>query len=175
MPTDPYVPTDPDARPRQQQNLPPGVAVPPAAGWRADRPGDGAADAGSLLGTPGPNVGYAYSLARRAAERFWLGLHESADDVVPVVAELAGRRAAAFGRGPTMTDVEHAAAILGYDRAADPEWARSRARLVHEAGHLYVRRRALVDAVPDALLLAPGAPSAGEIEALRAGLAPTGH
>ncbi len=26
MPTDPYVPADPDARPRQQQNLPPGLA-----------------------------------------------------------------------------------------------------------------------------------------------------
>ena len=175
MPTDPFVPTDPDARPRQQQNLPPGVTVPPAAGWRADRPGDGTAGTGALLGTPGPNVGYAYSLARRAAERFRLALHESAEDVVPVVAELAGRRAAAFGRGPTMTDVEHAAAILGYDRAADPEWARARARLVHEAGHLYVRRRALVDAVPDALLFAVGAPSAGDVAACRTALTASGH
>ena len=38
MPTDPYVPADPDARPRQQQNLPPGVALPPAPQWSADRP-----------------------------------------------------------------------------------------------------------------------------------------
>ena len=175
MPTDPYVPADPDARPRQQQNLPPGVSVPPATGWRSGRPGDGAAVPGALPGTPGPNVGYAYSLARRAAERFRLALHEAPDDVVPVVAELAGRRAAAFGRGPTMTDVEHAAAILGYDRAADPEWARIRARLVHEAGHLYVRRRALVDAVPDSLLLTAGPPAAGEVAACRAALAPAAH
>ncbi|MFM8972308.1 MAG: hypothetical protein ACKOOG_06650, partial [Actinomycetota bacterium] len=54
MPTDPYIPADLAARPRQQQNLPPGVAVPPAAGWRADRPGDGAADAGSTSVMVGP-------------------------------------------------------------------------------------------------------------------------
>ena len=72
-------------------------------------------------------------------------------------------------------DVEHAAAILGYDRAADDEWGRTRARLVHEAGHLYVRRRAIVDAVPEALLRSPVAPSAGELATCRAGLATAGH
>ena len=70
MPTDPFVPSDPSARPRQQQNLPPGVALPPANDWRSDRPGDLGADQpeGALFGRPGPNVGYAYTLAQRAKE-----------------------------------------------------------------------------------------------------------
>ena len=71
MPTDPFVPPDPNARPRQQQNLPPGVALPPASDWRPDRPGDlgPGQPEGALLGRPGPNVGYAYTLAQRAKDR----------------------------------------------------------------------------------------------------------
>jgi len=70
MPTDPYVPSEIGDRPRQQQNLPPGLALPPARDWRADRPGDleaasGASvpESGALMGRPGPNIGYAYTLA----------------------------------------------------------------------------------------------------------------
>ena len=40
VPTDPFVPSELADRPRQQQNLPPGLAPPPARDWRADRPGD---------------------------------------------------------------------------------------------------------------------------------------
>ena len=69
MPTDPFVPSELADRPRHRQNLPPGLAPPPARDWRADRPGDqgGAPVEGDLLGRPGPNVGYAYTLAARAA------------------------------------------------------------------------------------------------------------
>ncbi len=75
VPTDPFVPPDPSARPRQQQNLPPGVALPPANDWRSDRPGDLGPDQpeGALFGRPGPNVGYAYTLAQRAKARLRLG------------------------------------------------------------------------------------------------------
>src|SRR5204862_2331213 len=70
MPTDPFVPSDLEDTPRQQQNLPPGLAPPPARDWRADRPGDLAGEQpdGALLGRPGPNVGYAYTLADRARD-----------------------------------------------------------------------------------------------------------
>ena len=65
-------PPDPADRPRQQQNLPPGLALPPAgrlAGRPARRPRRPGSPSGALLGRPGPNVGYAYTLAERVADR----------------------------------------------------------------------------------------------------------
>jgi hypothetical protein len=154
VPTDPYVPADPDARPRQQQNLPPGVALPPASHWRADRPGDlgPGQPEGELFGNPGPNVGYAYTLAQRAKDRLRLGPHEHDHDVVAVIAEIAGRRAASFGRAPVMPDIERAVALLGYDGSASPDFIEARTLLVQDAGHSYPRRRTLVDTVPEDLL-----------------------
>jgi hypothetical protein len=155
VPTDPYIPPDPDARPRQQQNLPPGVALPPPTQWQADRPGDiqtTEQPEGGLFGNPGPNVGYAYTLADRAKDRFRVGPHEHIDDVVAVVAETAGKRATFFGRAPVMRDIDRAARLLGYDGAASPEFVDARQRMVQDAAHEYRRRRALVDAVPDGLL-----------------------
>src|SRR5450432_2736078 len=107
MPTDPYVPSEIGDRPRQQQNLPPGVAVPPARDWRADRPGDltAAPGSGALMGRPGPNVGYAYTLAARARSRLRLSVHEHAEDVIAVLAEIGGKRAALFGRAPVIGDI----------------------------------------------------------------------
>jgi hypothetical protein len=154
MPTDPFVPSELADVPRQQQNLPPGLAPPPARYWRANRPGDvhGVPEEGSLLGTPGPNVGYAYTLAGRVRDRLRLSPFEHADDAVAVIAEIAGKRAAKFGRAPVMVDVDVAIALLGYDGLADEQFVELRSRLVHEAAHDYIRRRAMVDAVPDWLL-----------------------
>ena len=121
VPTDPFVPSDPSARPRQQQNLPPGVALPPADDWRSDRPGDLGPDQpeGALFGRPGPNVGYAYTLAQRAKDRLRLGPFEHADDAVAVIAEVAGKRAAQFGRAPVIGDIDLAIALLGYDGSGE--------------------------------------------------------
>ena len=156
MPTDPYVPADPDTRPRQQQNLPPGVALPPASDWRPDRPGDlgPGQPEGALLGSPGPNVGFAYTLAERAKDKFQLAPIEHLHDAQAVVAEITGKRAASFGRAPVMPDVDRALALLGYDGSADAAFAQQRALMVNDAGHSYPRRRALVDAVPEELLRA---------------------
>jgi hypothetical protein len=154
MPTDPFVSPDPDDKPRQQQNLPPGVAYPPAKSWTATRPGDkpvGRAH-GRLRGAPGPNIGWAYTLVNRVKDRFKLAPHEYVGDAAAVVAELAARRAASYGRAPVIRDVEFAAALLGYDTTDD--FANTRARLVHDAAHSYTRRRALVDSVPDHVLRA---------------------
>ena len=154
MPTDPFVPPDPADRPRQQQNLPPGTALPPAARWQAERPGDlgPAQPNGALFGTPGPNVGYAYTLAERVADRLQLGHHEALDDVIPVIAEIAGKRAAQFGRAPVIHDVDIAVKLLGYDGSADTQFTDIRQLIVHEAGHSYNRRREIVDTVPDQML-----------------------
>ncbi len=168
VPTDPFVAPDPSARPRQQQNLPPGVAYPPANDWRSDRPGDlgpGQPD-GALLGRPGPNVGYAYTLAQRAKDRLRLGPFEHAHDAIAVVAEVAGKRASLFGRAPVIGDIDVAISVLGFDGSASDDFVKARSALVHEAGHEYRRRRALVDAVPDALLR-ERSPQAAEIESWR--------
>jgi hypothetical protein len=167
VPTDPFVPPDPADRPRQQQNLPPGTALPPARHWHARRPGDlrGDQPRGRLFGTPGPNVGYAYTLAERSQDRLRLAAHERVDDAVPVVAEIAGKRATLFRRAPVIRDVDVAVALLGYDGSADDDFAQVRALLVHGAGHDYARRRSIVDTVPEQLLrLAPEALAEGIAE-----------
>ena len=131
--------------------------MPAAKSWRADRPGDLEAGqpTGTLLGRPGPNVGYALSLAERMRDRLSLGAHESADDALAVVGEVAMKRAAAFGRAPIMTDIDIASGLLGYKGEVDPAFVRWRARAVHGAQHEYEARRAMVDAVPDAVLRMP--------------------
>jgi hypothetical protein len=153
VPTDPYVNPDPSARPRQQQNLPPGVALPPASSWESTRPGDlgPGQPAGALFGNPGPNVGYAYTLANRVKDRFHLAPTEHLDDAIAVIAEIAGRRAARFGRAPVIGDVAFALSFFGYDGSADAEFAAERAHIVHGAAHDYPRRRAIVAGVPEAL------------------------
>ncbi len=157
MPTDPFVAPNLEDAPRQEPNLAPGVRMPAAKSWRADRPGDLEAGqpTGTLLGRPGPNVGYALTLAERMRDRLSLGAHESADDALAVVGELAMKRSAAFGRAPIMTDIDIASALLGYKGEVDPAFVQWRTRAVHGAQHEYEARRAIVDAVPDAVLRMP--------------------
>jgi hypothetical protein len=159
VPTDPFVAPDLDDKPRQQQNLPPGLGYPPAKSWRADRPGDlvaGRSGSGqpqaTLRGTPGPNVGYGYTLAERARDRIQLAAHEDRHDAISVIAEVAMKRASEFGRAPVIGDVELAMALLGYDGSADDGFTQWRARAVHDAAHHYPQRRAIIDSVPPALL-----------------------
>jgi hypothetical protein len=173
MPTDPFVPADLADQPRHKQNLPPGLAPPPARDWRADRPGDltGVQPDGALLGKPGPNVGYAYTLAARGRDELRLSASEHADDAIAVIAEIAAKRAASFGRAPVMADIDVAIALLGYDGVADDAFVDKRARLVHEASHSYIRRRALVDAVPEELLRKRMAEVAQSVDAWRSQLA----
>jgi hypothetical protein len=159
MPTDPFVPERLEEEPRQEPNLPPGVKMPAPRRWFANRPGDIPAGwpSGKLLGSPGPNIGYALTLANRVRDRFELAPHEDLDDAVAVVAEIAMRRAAIFGRAPVITDVEFGMQSMGYN-GADPDFVAWRKRAVHGAEHNYYERRALVDAIPvDILRLVPSA------------------
>ena len=157
MPTDPFVAPELEDRPRQETNLAPGVHLPAAHSWRADRPGDLVAGqpTGALLGRPGPNVGYAVTLAARLRDSLQLAPHEHLADALAVIAELAMKRAASFGRAPTLLDVETAAALLGYQGEVDDAFAAWRRDISHGADHDYNIRRALVDAVPDAVLRMP--------------------
>jgi hypothetical protein len=175
MPTDPYVPRPLDETPRQTQNFAPGVHMPPARGWEADRPGDGRGARGALSGTPGPNVGFAIALARRAQDRFRLEPDEHADDAVAVVAELAMKRAATFGRAPTRLDVDFAIELLGYAGAAPEDVRRWRPGLVRDAAHDYVVRRATVDRVSPSLLRLSPAELPDHLAAVRRDMAEGGR
>jgi hypothetical protein len=153
VPTDPYVPVPLDERPRQQQNFAAGVHMPPARGWRADRPGDGRRETrGGLEGSPGPNVGFALTLAHRAEDRLKLEPNEHGEDAVAVIAEIAMKRAATFGRAPTKVDVDVAIDLLGYGAAAPADVRDWRPARVRHAAHSYVTRRAVADAVGTAVL-----------------------
>jgi hypothetical protein len=160
VPTDPFVPERLEEEPRQEPNLPPGVKMPAARQWFADRPGDLPAGwpTGKLLGSPGPNVGYALTLANRVRDQFVLASHEHIDDAVAVVAEIAMRRAAMFGRAPVMPDIEIGMQIMGYLGSAPQDFVDWRVRAVKRAHHNYYERRSLVDAIPvDILRLVPSA------------------
>jgi hypothetical protein len=157
VPTDPFVPATLDGEPRQEPNLAPGSHMPPSRSWRADRPGDLGAlqPKGALLGSPGPNVGYALTLANRARDRLRLEPHESGEDAVAVIAALGMKRAATFGRAPTINDVDFAMELLGYLGDATDDVKAWRPDVVREAGHDYVVRRAVVDTVSASLLRLP--------------------
>lgn len=154
MPTDPFVPTSLDEEPRQATNLAPGVHMPPARPWRADRPGDVGAiqPKGALLGSPGPNVGFALTLAHRARGGMRLEPHEHLDDAVAVVAAIAMKRAATFGRAPTTVDVDFAMELLGYLGEAPEDVRTWRPDLVRAAAHEYEVQRAVADSVSAGLL-----------------------
>jgi hypothetical protein len=157
MPTDPFVAPELDDRPRQETNLAPGVHLPAATAWKADRPGDLVAGqpTGNLLGRPGPNVGYAVRLTGRLRDSVQLAPHEHLADALAVIAELAMKRSASYGRAPTMPDVEIAASLLGYQGDVDASFAEWRRDASHGADHDYGVRRSFVDAVPDAVLRMP--------------------
>ena len=169
MPTDPFVVPSPGDAPRQQQNLAPGVTLPPAQRWMADRPGDlhGGQPRGEMLGSPGPNIGYALTLVHRARNRIALAPHEHMDDASAVVGEIAMKRASSYGRAPVIADVECAMLVLGYQGGCAPDFAEWRVQEIEGAHHEYARRRVFCDAVPvDALRLAPQA-LAPRVEAVR--------
>ena len=76
MAADPFVADTLADEPRQARNLAPGVSMPPARPWVADRPGDEVSlgqPHGRLFGNPGPNIGYAAILTHRIVDRLALG------------------------------------------------------------------------------------------------------
>ncbi len=171
MPTDPYVAPELDELPRQAQNVAPGVSLPAAEPWRLGRPGDEVAvgqPRGLLLGSPGPNIGYALKLVQRVRDRLVLAPGEHVDDAAALVGELGMRRAASYGRAPVMPDLECAMTVFGYQGGCPPDFATWRAAVVEGVHHEYPRRRALCDAVPiDELRLTPTV-LAGRVEGVRA-------
>jgi hypothetical protein len=176
MGQDPFVAERLEDRPRQEQNLAPGVKMPPARAWFPDRPGDlpTGQPHGGLFGAPGPNIGYALTLAERMRDELELAAGEHVDDALALVGEMAMRRAAGFGRAPVKADLEIARTILGWSADGAP-WPDAgfvawRTNAIRDVAHEYERRRALVDAVPDAALAAGPADFSAHVPEARAAL-----
>ncbi len=178
MATDPYAPSTREDAPRQEPNLAPGVRLPPASRAAVDRPGEHepGRPTGKLFGNPGPNVGYALTLCARLRDRLTLARHEQREDATAVIAELAMRRAASFGRAPVMADIERAAEVFGYLGAAPDDFVDWRTSALAHTSHDYGKRRAAVNAVPDSAL-GTAALSPGDLQVLRDALrvAPATH
>jgi hypothetical protein len=131
------------------------MAIPPAAGWRAVRPGElePGQPEGCLLGSPGPDAGYALTLAERFHHHLQVAAPESEHDAVALGAAVAMKRAAMFGRAPVSTDLQIAFTLFGYLGGAPAELVEWRRHAVAGVGHHdYARLRVLVDAVPAEVL-----------------------
>jgi hypothetical protein len=123
--------------------------------WTTDRPAElhtPTAHRGPSVGTPGPDAGFALRLAHRFEHDLKLSEGESAHDVTLGVALIAARRAALFGRAPSIYDVQLALAIWSFLVDAPPALVDQRRRAFSSVSHDYVAQRALVDAVPEATL-----------------------
>jgi hypothetical protein len=151
MAVDPYVPTRPEDAPRRS------VAIPPAAGWQAVRPGDidpevGPGCKGVLFGSPGPDSGYALTLAERFHDQITAVFPETIHDAEYLAAHVAMRRGGVFGRAPVRADLELSFTLFGWlgDAPADlVEWRR---KAVAGVAHDYARRVSLVEAIPEWVL-----------------------
>jgi hypothetical protein len=151
MAVDPYVPTRAEDAPRRS------VAIPPARGWRAVRPGDidpavGAGCVGVLFGTPGPDSGYALTLAERFHDQITVVRPETVHDAEAVAAQVAMRRGGLFGRAPVRADVELGFTLFGWLADAPADLVEWRRLAVAGVDHDYPRRVSLVEAIPESVV-----------------------
>jgi hypothetical protein len=124
--------------------------------WTTSRPAEAAGPAvrrGRTLGTPGPDSGFALRLANRFEEDLKLAEGESAHDVLTGVALVAAKRAALFGRAPSVYDVRFALDLWGWLQEDVPADRRAERRaLFSGVSHDYVAQRAVVDSVAEETL-----------------------
>ncbi len=147
-----YVPTKPIDDARVYSSAPRRLGA-----WTADRPGDLASGQpkGSRFGSPGPDQGYALTLAERFRDRLSLRPGEHVDDALAGAVTVALKRASLFGRAPTIHDLTVAHTVWGFlDDKADDELVAERRHRFEEVAdtHHYLEQRAIADAVPEASL-----------------------
>jgi hypothetical protein len=103
-------------------------------------------------GTPGPDAGYALTLAHQMMREIELPEGEDPHDLEEGVAALAAKRASLLGRGPTGSDVAVAMDLFGLRTRADGAITADRRRRFAGIGHDYFARRSFVDSIPEAML-----------------------
>jgi hypothetical protein len=91
-------------------------------------------------------------LARRFEPELKLGDGESAHDVVTGVALIGGKRAALFGRAPSVYDVQFALNLWSFLQDAPSELIEARRAAFSAVSRDYVAQRALVDSLPEEVL-----------------------
>lgn len=124
--------------------------------WRADRPGDDPTGfpQGERHGTPGPDQGYVYLLARRFEGTLNLAPDEHEADAIVGCVGVALKRASQFGRAPILDDLTVAFTIWGFLGEAPADLVAYRQRMFEDVAnpHHYVEQRRIADAVPDEVL-----------------------
>lgn len=127
-----------------------------AESWRPERPGDlrGPQPRGERLGSPGPDQGYIYLLARRFQGRLRLAPGEHEDDAIAGCVAVALKRASLLGRAPVAVDLSAAFTIWGFLNEAPDELIELRRSLFAEVAnpHHYAAQRHIADLVPDDVL-----------------------
>lgn len=150
-----YVPVTPADKVRQAEKLP------PAKRWAVDRPGEIPGlrpPDGDRFGTPGPDQGYALTLADRFRDRLKVEQGEHVEDAVAGCLGVALRRASLFGRAPVIHDLDLAFRLWGFLGDAPRELVQLRRKLFEAASHHYWDQRDITDAVPEETLrLTPAA------------------
>lgn len=106
------------------------------------------------MGSPGPDQGFVYVLARRFEERLQLASGEHQDDVVAGCAAVALKRASLFGRAPMVHDLTVAFTVWGYLREAPEDLVELRRPMFSEVHnpHDYGHLRHVADVVPESTL-----------------------
>lgn len=148
-----FVPSDPTHEPRDYESP---VRRPDS--WWADRPGElvGAPQPrGPLMGSPGPDIGYAVGLVKLFDDKLFLQPREHRRDADAGVVAVAMKRAAMYGRAPVVHDLTIGYTLFGFlDQSPAAELVAARRELFCEAGalHGYHQTRLVADAVPEATL-----------------------
>jgi hypothetical protein len=145
----------PDYVPVTYANQPrPSLALPPGRRWKAERPGDlqRGQPLGPAFGKPGPDLGYALSLAGRFEHQLRLAEGEQGEDAVAGCVAVAMGRASMFGRAPVIHDVELGFGLFGFLDDAPTDLVAWRGPKFRGAGHHYWVQRDLSDQVPEATL-----------------------
>ncbi len=124
--------------------------LPAHGGWRQDRPAELLSPdlpTGERFGSPGPDQGYALTLAGRFADRLKPAPGEHHEDAVAGAVGVAMRRASMFGRAPVIHDLDLAFTLFGYLGDAPADLVTFRAPLLQGAAHSYWVQRDVVDKV----------------------------
>ena len=147
-----YVPPKPAQQVRSYES-PPRRPEP----WMPGRPGELLRQPrGEMLGSPGPDQGYIYVLARQFQGKLRLTDGEHEADALAGGSAIALKRASLFGRAPVVHDLRVALVVWGFLGEGDAPAAQVTARkaLFAEVAnpHHWAELRRVVDVVPDETL-----------------------
>jgi hypothetical protein len=127
--------------------------------WVAERPGDldDFQPRGERFGTPGPDQGYVYVLARRFEGKLVLTEGEHERDALVGCSMVALKRASILGRAPVIHDMRVGLTIWGFLDPAPADLVELRRPLFLEVAHPhhYAEQRRVAAMVPDEVLRRP--------------------